>query len=155
MRFIAILITAVFLGGCANLNNSSLDEKELLCTFYNSSNQTVDFSLKFSEKKVQIISWWIDREYKNLVIDYHKDENDIFREYKLDTNINILTKIPNSMNRVFIKIDKDTLQGKYTDQSFDRNDLKCSEDSKASYKMSLKIAIGKKNYDAYAKQKGF
>jgi hypothetical protein len=29
------------------------------------------------------------------------------------------------------------------------------EDPKASYKMSLKIAIGKKNYAAFAKQKGF
>ena len=58
-------------------------------------------------------------------------------------------------NKAYLKIDRNTLKGEYTNNNIEREELKCLVDPKASYKMSLKIAIGKKNYAAYAKQKGF
>ena len=45
--------------------------------------------------------------------------------------------------------------GIYDDQDIIRSKVICIDDQKASYKMSLKIAIGKKNYATFAKQKGF
>ena len=155
MRYIILLVFISHLASCSSFNNSSLDGKEFLCTFNNTSNELVDFSLKFSDNKVHIISWWIDREYKNLVIDYHKGESDIFREYKLNKSINILGKNKDFKNKAYLKIDRNTLKGEYTNNNIEREELKCLVDPKASYKMSLKIAIGKKNYAAYAKQKGF
>ena len=155
MRYIIPLFFISHLVSCSNFNNSNLDGKEFLCTFNNASNELVDFSLKFSDNKVHIISWWIDREYKNLVIDYHKGESDIFREYKLNKSINILGKNKDFKNKAYLKIDKNTLRGEYANNNIEREELKCLVDPKASYKMSLKIAIGKKNYAAYSKQKGF
>lgn len=154
MRYVVLLILIIHLVSCSSFNNSNLNGKEFLCTFNNASNEIVDFSLKFSDKKVQIISWWIDREYKDLVIDYQKDEGDILREYTLDNNINIMGKQSSFVDKPFLKIDKDTLKGQYANKNIERKELKCFSDPKASYKMSLKIAIGKKNYAAYAKQKG-
>ena len=52
-------------------------------------------------------------------------------------------------------LDTKTLTGFYIDQSIVRSEVFCIDDPRASYKMSLKIAIGKKNYAAFAKQKGF
>ena len=155
MRYIILLVFISHLVSCSSFNNSSLDGKEFLCTFNNASNELVDFSLKFSDNKVHIISWWIDREYKNLVIDYHKGESDIFREYKINESINILGKNKDFKNKAYLKIDKNTLKGEYVNNDIEREGLKCFVDPKASYKMSLKIAIGKKNYAAYAKQKCF
>jgi hypothetical protein len=57
-------------------------------------------------------------------------------------------------NKAYLKIDKNTLRGEYVNNDIKRVELKCFDDPIASYKMSLKIAIGKKNYAAYAKQKG-
>jgi len=130
---------------------------EYLCNFKDSSNNTVDFSLKFLKDKVQIISWWIDREYKNLVVDHHKEEIDIFRNYNFNKNkiINIYKKYDNKKSSILLNLDTKTLTGSYIDQSIVRSEVFCIDDSRASYKMSLKIAIGKKNYAAFAKQKGF
>jgi hypothetical protein len=155
MRYIIILVFISHLVSCSSFNNSNLDGKEFLCTFNNTSNELVDFSLKFSDNKVHIISWWIDREYKNLVIDYQKGESDVYREYKLNKSINILGKNKDFKNKAYLKIDKKTLRGEYVNNDIERVELKCFDDPRASYKMSLKIAIGKKNYAAYAKQKGF
>jgi hypothetical protein len=155
MRYIILLVFISHLGSCSSFYNSNLNGKEFLCTFNNASNELVDFSLKFSDNKVHIISWWIDRKYKDLVIDYQKGESDIFREYNLNKSINILGKNEDFKNKAYLKIDNNTLRGEYTNNDFERKELKCYVDPRASYKMSLKIAIGKKNYAAYAKQKGF
>jgi hypothetical protein len=104
---------------------------------------------------VQIISWWIDRAYINLVVDHHKDEIDIFRNYNFDKNINIYKIYDNNESDILLNIDPKTLTGSYIDESIVRSVVVCVDDPKASYKMSLKIAIGKKNYAAFAKQKGF
>jgi TFIIF-interacting CTD phosphatase-like protein len=73
----------------------------------------------------------------------------------LDQKINIYKRLDDSQNKILLSIDVDTLTGIYDDQNIVRSKVICIDDQKASYKMSLKIAIGKKNYAAFAKQKGF
>jgi hypothetical protein len=90
-----------------------------------------------------------------LVVDYHDGEIDVFRSYTLDQKINIYKRLDDNQNKVLLSIDVDTLTGIYDDQDIVRSKVICIDDQKASYKMSLKIAIGKKNYAAFAKQKGF
>ena len=143
------------MSNCSNIDKRNLSSAEYLCSFSDISNNTVDFSLKFFNDQVHIISWWIDRGYKDLVVDYHDGEIDVFRSYTLDQKINIYKRLDNSQNRVLLSIDVDTLTGIYDDQDIVRSKVICIDDQKASYKMSLKIAIGKKNYAAFAKQKGF
>ncbi len=155
MRFIYCLLFIIVLNNCSSSYINSLSGTEYLCRFENSSNDIVDFSLKFFDKNVQITSWWIDRDYEDLVIDYHKNESDIYRSYTFNKDINIYRKLPNNKNDIYFKINKNTLIGKYVNQNITRSEIICSYDSKASYKMNLKIAIGKRNYDAYIKRKGF
>ena len=90
-----------------------------------------------------------------MVVDYHDGEIDVFRSYNLDQKINIYKRLDDSQNKILLSIDIDTLTGIYDDQNIVRSKVICIDDQKASYKMSLKIAIGKKNYAAFAKQKGF
>ena len=90
-----------------------------------------------------------------MVVDYHDGEIDVFRSYNLDQKINIYKRLDDSQNKILLSIDVDTLTGIYDDQNIVRSKVICIDDQKASYKMSLKIAIGKKNYAAFAKQKGF
>jgi len=155
MRILLVLFSIVLLNNCSHTDTRNLSGIEYLCSFKDSSSNTVDFSLKFLRNKVQIISWWIDREYKNLVIDHHKNESDIFRAYTYDQNINIHKKFNNNQNNILLSLDPNTLTGSYTDKNIIRSRVFCVNDPKASYKMNLKIAIGKKNYAAFAKQKGF
>ena len=155
MRIIIVLLSIALLNNCSNSDMRNLSGSEYLCNFKDSLNNTVDFSLKFSKDKVQIISWWIDREYKNLVVDHHKEEIDIFRNYNFNRNINIYEKYDNNENAILLSLETKTLTGSYIDQSIVRSEVFCIDDPRASYKMSLKIAIGKKNYAAFAKQKGF
>ena len=157
MRIIIVLLSITLLNNCSNSDVRNLPGSEYLCNFKDSSNNTVDFSLKFLKDKVQIISWWIDREYKNLVVDHNKEEIDIFRNYNFNKNkiINIYKKYDNKKSSILLNLDTKTLTGSYIDQSIVRSEVFCIDDSRASYKMSLKIAIGKKNYAAFAKQKGF
>ena len=155
MRIIIVLLLIALLNNCSNSDIRDLSGSEYLCSFKDSSNNTVDFSLKFLKDKVQIISWWIDREYINLVVDHHKDEIDIFRNYNFNKNINIYKIYDNNESDILLNIDPKTLTGSYIDESIVRSVVVCVDDPKASYKMSLKIAIGKKNYAAFAKQKGF
>ena len=143
------------LSNCSNIDKSNLSTSEYLCSFSDTSNNTVDFSLKFFDDHVHIVSWWIDRGYKDLVVDYHDGEIDVFRSYNLDQKINIYKRLDDSQNKILLSIDIDTLTGIYDDQNIVRSKVICIDDQKASYKMSLKIAIGKKNYAAFAKQKGF
>ena len=85
----------------------------------------------------------------------HDGEINVFRSYNLDQKINIYKRLDDSQNKILLSIDIDTLTGIYDDQNIVRSKVICIDDQKASYKMSLKIAIGKKNYAAFAKQKGF
>lgn len=149
MRVLHIIILAFLLISCSSKKDIKYDE--LLCVFQTSTSNNIDFSIKFNDEEVEIKSWWIDRGYKNLVIDYHEGENDIFRKYEINENIKIFDK----SKKVFIKINRKTLDGTILDESIIRSKLKCNVDPKATYKMSLKIAIGKKNYEAYRKQKGY
>ena len=149
MRVLHIIILAFLLISCSSKKHIKYDE--LLCVFQTSTSNNIDFSIKFNDEEVEIKSWWIDRGYKNLVIDYHEGENDIFRKYEINENIKIFDK----SKKVFIKINRKTLDGTILDESIIRSKLKCNVDPKATYKMSLKIAIGKKNYEAYRKQKGY
>jgi len=151
MRVLHIIILAFLLISCSGKKDIKYDE--LLCVFQTSTFNNIDFSIKFNNKDVEIKSWWIDRGYKNLIIDYHEDENDIFRKYEIKENIKIFDKSNNK--KAFIKINRKTLEGIIFDESIIRSKLKCNVDPKATYKMSLKIAIGKKNYEAYRKQKGY
>jgi hypothetical protein len=155
MRIIIVLLSLTLLNNCSNSDIGDLSGSEYLCSFEDSTNNAVDFSLKFSRDEVQIISWWIDREYENLVVDSHKDETDIFRNYSLDQNINIYKKSNNNKSSILLNLNPKTLAGSYVDESTNRGNVLCVDDPRASYKMSLKIAIGKKNYAAFAKQKGF
>jgi len=149
MRVLHIIILAFLLISCSSKKDIKYDE--LLCVFQTSTSNNIDFSIKFNDEEVEIKSWWIDRGYKNLVIDYHEGENDIFRKYEINENIKIFDK----SKKVFIKINRKTLDGTILDESITRSKLKCNLDPKATYKMSLKIAIGKKNYEAYRKRKGY
>ncbi|MEL0280655.1 MAG: hypothetical protein VW988_04515 [Gammaproteobacteria bacterium] len=151
MRVLHIIILAFLLISCSSKKDSKYDE--LLCVFQTSTSENIDFSIKFNDKDVEIKSWWIDRGHKNLIIDYHEGENDIFRKYEIKENIKIFDKSNNK--KAFIKINRKTLEGTISDESIIRSKLKCNVDPKATYKMSLKIAIGKKNYEAYRKQKGY
>ena len=157
MRIIIVLLSLTLLNNCSNSDMRNLSGDEYLCNFKDASNNTVDFSLYFSKDKVRIISSWIDREYKNLVVDHHKEEIDIFRNYNFNRNksIKIYKKYDNNENTVLLSLDTKTLTGSYIDQNVVRSAVFCIDDPRASYKMSLKIAIGKKNYAAFAKQKGF
>ena len=155
MKIFLIFLSIILLSNCSNIEKRNLSSAEYLCSFSDTSNNTVDFSLKFLNDQVHIISWWIDRGYKDLVVDYHDGEIDVFRSYTLDQKINIYKRLDNSQNKVLLSIDVDTLTGVYDDQDIVRSKVICIDDQKASYKMSLKIAIGKKNYAAFAKQKGF
>ena len=155
MKIFLIFFSIILLSNCSNIDKRNLSSDEYLCSFSDTSNNTVDFALKFLNDQVHIISWWIDRGYKDLVVDYHDGEIDVFRSYTLDQKINIYKRLDNSQNRVLLSIDVDTLTGIYDDQDIVRSKVICIDDQKASYKMSLKIAIGKKNYAAFAKQKGF
>ena len=101
MRIIIVLLSIALLNNCSNSDIRDLSGSEYLCSFKDSSNNTVDFSLKFLKDKVQIISWWIDREYINLVVDHHKDEIDIFRNYNFNKNINIYEKYFSNRSRSF------------------------------------------------------
>jgi len=155
MRIIIVLLSLTLLNNCSNSDMGDLSGSEYLCSFKDSSNNVVDFSLKFLRDEVQIISWWIDREYENLVVDSHKDEIDIFRNYSLNSNINIYKKSNTNKSSILLNLNPKTLAGSYVDKSINRDKVFCIDDPRASYKMSLKIAIGKKNYAAFAKQKGF
>ena len=155
MKIFLIFFSIILLTNCSNIDKRNLSSAEYLCSFSDTSNNTVDFSLKFLNDQVHIISWWIDRGYKDLVVDYHDGEIDVFRSYTMDQKINIYKRLDDSQNKVLLSIDVDTLTGIYDDQDIVRSKVICIDDQKASYKMSLKIAIGKKNYAAFAKQKGF
>ena len=155
MKIFLIFFSIVLLSNCSNIDKRNLSTAEYLCSFSDTSNNTVDFSLKFLDDYVHIVSWWIDRGYKDLVVDYHDGEIDVFRSYNLDQKINIYKRLDDSQNKILLSIDIDTLTGIYDDQNIVRSKVICIDDQKASYKMSLKIAIGKKNYAAFAKQKGF
>ena len=155
MKIFLIFFSIVLLSNCSNINKRNLSTSEYLCSFSDTSHNTVDFSLKFLNDHVHIISWWIDRGYKDLVVDYHDGEIDVFRSYTLGQKIVIYKRLDDSQNKILLSIDVDTLIGLYSDQDIDRSKVICIDDQKASYKMSLKIAIGKKNYAAFAKQKGF
>ena len=155
MKIFLIFFSIVLLSNCSNINERNLSTSEYLCSFSDTSHNTVDFSLKFLNDHVHIISWWIDRGYKDLVVDYHDGEIDVFRSYTLGQKIVIYKRLDDSQNKILLSIDVDTLIGLYSDQDIDRSKVICIDDQKASYKMSLKIAIGKKNYAAFAKQKGF
>jgi len=155
MKIFLIFFSIILLSNCSNIDKRNLSSAEYLCSFSDTSNNTVDFSLKFLNDQVHIISWWIDRGYKDLVVDYHDGEIDVFRSYTMDQKINIYKRLDDSQNKVLLSIDVDTLTGIYDDQDIVRSKVICIDDQKASYKMSLKIAIGKKNYAAFAKQKGF
>ena len=155
MKIFLIFFSIVLLSNCSNINKRNLSTSEYLCSFSDTSHNTVDFSLKFLNDHVHIISWWIDRGYKDLVVDYHDGEVDVFRSYTLGQKIVIYKRLDDSQNKILLSIDVDTLIGLYSDQDIDRSKVICIDDQKASYKMSLKIAIGKKNYAAFAKQKGF
>jgi hypothetical protein len=155
MKIFLIFFSIVLLSNCSNINKRNLSTAEYLCSFSDTSNNTVDFSLKFLNDHVHIISWWIDRGYKDLVVDYHDGEVDVFRSYTLGQKIDIYKRLDDSQNKILLSIDVDTLTGIYDDQDIIRSKVICIDDQKASYKMSLKIAIGKKNYAAFAKQKGF
>ena len=152
MKLFQIISLSFFLFSCTGKNNTN-EFSELLCIFKTSTSNNVDFSIKFNDDYAEIKSWWIDRGYKNLIIDHREGENDIFREYEINENIKIFDKSNNK--KVFIKINRKTLDGAILDESVTRSKLKCNVDPKATYKMSLKIAIGKKNYEAYRKQKGY
>jgi len=152
MRLFQIIFLSFFLFSCTSKNNTN-EVSELLCIFKTSTSNNVDFSIKFNDDYAEIKSWWIDRGYKDLIIDYHEGENDIFRKYEINENIKIFDKSNNK--KVFIEINRKTLDGTILDESITRSKLKCNLDPKATYKMSLKIAIGKKNYEAYRKQKGY
>ena len=155
MKIFLIFFSIVLLNNCSNIDKRNLSAAEYLCSFLDTSDNTVDFSLKFLNDHVHIISWWIDRGYKDLVVDYHDGEVDVFRSYTLGQKIVIYKRLDDSQNKILLSIDVDTLTGLYSDQDIDRSKVICIDDQKASYKMSLKIAIGKKNYAAFAKQKGF
>ena len=155
MKIFLIFFSIVLLSNCSNINKRNLSTAEYLCSFSDTSHNTVDFSLKFLNDHVHIISWWIDRGYKDLVVDYHDGEIDVFRSYTLGQKIVIYKRLDDNQNKILLSIDVDTLTGLYNDQDIDRSTVICIDDQKASYKMSLKIAIGKKNYAAFAKQKGF
>ena len=155
MKIFLIFFSIVLLSNCSNINKRNLSTAEYLCSFSDTSHNTVDFSLKFLNDHVHIISWWIDRGYKDLVVDYHDGEVDVFRSYTLGQKIVIYKRLDDNQNKILLSIDVDTLTGLYNDQDVDRSTVICIDDQKASYKMSLKIAIGKKNYAAFAKQKGF
>ena len=155
MKIFLIFFSIVLLSNCSNIDKRNLSTVEYLCSFSDTSNNTVDFSLKFLNDHVHIISWWIDRGYKDLVVDYHDGEVDVFRSYTLGQKIVIYKRLDDNQNKILLSIDVDTLTGLYNDQDIDRSTVICIDDQKASYKMSLKIAIGKKNYAAFAKQKGF
>jgi hypothetical protein len=155
MRIIIVLLSLTLLNNCSNSDIGDLSGSEYLCSFKDSSNNVVDFSLKFLRDEVQIISWWIDRKYENLVVDSHKDEIDIFRNYSLNSNINIYKKSNNNKSSILLNLNPKTLAGFYVDEHINRGKVFCIDDPRASYKMSLKIAIGKKNYAAFVKQKGF
>lgn len=90
MRVLHIIILAFLLISCSGKKDIKYDE--LLCVFQTSTSNNIDFSIKFNNKDVEIKSWWIDRGYKNLIIDYHEDENDIFRKYEIKENIKIFDK---------------------------------------------------------------
>ena len=102
MRIIIVLLSITLLNNCSNSDIRDLSGSEYLCSFKDSSNNTVDFSLKFLKDKVQIISWWIDRAYINLVVDHHKDEIDIFRNYNFDKNINIYKIYDNNESDILL-----------------------------------------------------
>ena len=155
MKIFLIFFSIVLLNNCSNIDKRNLSAAEYLCSFSDTSDNTVDFSLKFLNDHVHIISWWIDRGYKDLVVDYHDGEVDVFRSYTLGQKIIIYKRLDDSQNKILLSIDVDTLTGLYDDQDIDRSKVICIDDQKASYKMSLKISIGKKNYAAFAKQKGF
>ena len=155
MKIFLIFFSIVLLNNCSNIDKRNLSAAEYLCSFSDTSDNTVDFSLKFLNDHVHIISWWIDRGYKDLVVDYHDGEVDVFRSYTLGQKIIIYKRLDDSQNKILLSIDVDTLTGLYDDQDIDRSKVICIDDQKASYKMSLKIAIGKKNYATFAKQKGF
>jgi len=155
MKIFLIFFSIVLLSNCSNINKRNLSTSEYLCSFSDTSHNTVDFSLKFLNDHVHIISWWIDRGYKDLVVDSHDGEVDVFRSYTLGQKIVIYKRLDDNQNKILLSIDVDTLTGLYNDQDIDRSTVICIDDQKASYKMSLKIAIGKKNYAAFAKQKGF
>ena len=155
MKIFLIFFSIVLLNNCSNIDKRNLSAAEYLCSFSDTSDNTVDFSLKFLNDHVHIISWWIYRGYKDLVVDYHDGEVDVFRSYTLGQKIIIYKRLDDSQNKILLSIDVDTLTGLYDDQDIDRSKVICIDDQKASYKMSLKIAIGKKNYAAFAKQKGF
>ena len=155
MKIFLIFFSIVLLSNCSNIDKRNLSTVEYLCSFSDTSNKTVDISLKFLNDHVHIISWWIDRGYKDLVVDYHDGEVDVFRSYTLGQKIDIYKRLDDSQNKILLSIDLDTLTGIYDDKDVVRSKVICIDDQKASYKMSLKIAIGKKNYAAFAKQKGF
>jgi hypothetical protein len=155
MKIFLIFFSIILLSNCSNIDKRNLSTAEYLCSFSDTSNNNVDFSLKFLNDNFHIVSWWIDRGYKDLVVDYHDGEIDVFRSYNLDQKINIYKRLDDSQNKILLSIDVDTLTGIYDDQNIVRSKVICIDDQKASYKMSLKIAIGKKNYAAFAKQKGF
>ena len=150
MKLCPKFFLSFFLFSCASKNNTN-EVSELLCIFKTSASNNVDFSSKFTDDDAEIKSWWIDRGYKDLIIDYNEGENDIFRKYEINENIKIFDKSNNK--KVFIEINRKTLDGTILDESITRSKLKCNLDPKATYKMSLKIAIGKKNYEAYTTQK--
>ena len=145
MKIIIVLLSIILLNNCSNSDMRNLAGSEYLCSFKDSSNNNVDFSIKFFKDKVQIISWWIDREYKNLVVDHHKEEIDIFRNYNFNKNINIYKKYDDNESAILLNLYTKTLTGSYIDQSIVRSKVACTDDPTASYKMSLKIAIVKKN----------
>lgn len=153
MKLFQVFTLLFLLIGCSSeTNNRTFDQ--LLCTFQTPSLKDVDFSIKFDNDFVEIKSWWIDRNYRDLVIDHHNDEADIFRRYEINETINIFYR-SSKVNEIFMKIDRNAFDGEFLDQSVARSDLQCYIDPKAAYKMSLKIAIGKKNYESYKKQKGY
>ena len=154
IKILIILFSIILVNNCSNTFTRTLANNEYLCSFKKSSDITVDFSLKFYDKQAHIISWWINRGYKNLVVDFHDNEDDIYRDYIIDEKIIVYKKLHNNQNNILLVLDTDTLIGDYNEENVKRSKVICINDPKASYKMSLKIAIGKKNYEEFLKQKG-
>ena len=154
IKIVIIFFSIILVNNCSNIYKRTLTNIEYLCSFRNSSDIAVDFSLKFYDKHTHIISWWIDRGYKNLVVDFNDNERDVYRDYIFDEKIIIYKKLHDNQNNILLVLDADTLIGFYAEENVFRSKVICIDDPKASYKMSLKIAIGEKNYDAFLKQKG-
>ena len=71
---------------------------------------------------------------------------------EINETINIFYR-SNKVNEIFMKIDRNAFDGEFLDQSVARSDLQCYIDPKAAYKMSLKIAIGKKTMNLISNRK--